>query len=74
MVSQLQTNSATIDADIAALGASLAALQDIARSLPDGVTVPLDRRAEFASLEASVNRQFDRLSYEMAAIEGDVLR
>ncbi len=73
MLSQTQTNTAHLDSEIAALGANLAALQDFARSLPAGVTVPLDKRAEFAELEATVNRRFDRLSYEMAALEGDTL-
>jgi hypothetical protein len=73
MVSQPQTNSATLDLDIVALGASLAALRDMARSLPAGIAVPHDRRGEFAALEARVNSHFDRLSYALAAIEGDKL-
>jgi hypothetical protein len=63
------TNTATLDNEIAALGADLAALQDFACSLPTGISVPIDRRAEFAELEARVNRRFDRLSYTLATIE-----
>jgi len=52
-LSHAQTNTATLDADLEVLGNTLMALQDMARSLPAGVTVPLDRRAAFIELEAS---------------------
>jgi len=71
MVSQLQTNSATLDADITNLGTDLAALQDMARSLPVGATVPFDKRSVFTELEDRVNQQFDRLSYVLAMYEGE---
>jgi len=44
MLSQTQINSATIDAEIAALGANLATLQNMARSFPVGVPLSEDKR------------------------------
>jgi len=51
---------ATIDAEIATLGNTLATLQDMARSMPAGVTIPLDRRTEFCRMAALVDNQFER--------------
>jgi hypothetical protein len=73
ILTHTQTSTATFDNEIAALGANLETLQDFARSLPTGATVPLDRRAEFMELEARVSQQFDRLSYALEAIERDTV-
>jgi len=70
---QHATNMATFDADFATLGANLAALQDFARSLPAGVTVPIVKRAMFDELSGKVETLFDRLSYALAAVESDAL-
>jgi hypothetical protein len=68
-VPQVVPIPANLEAGIVTLSANLAALQDMARGLPAGVTVPLDKRAAFAELDARVNRDFDRLSYALAAVE-----
>jgi hypothetical protein len=73
MLSQTQANTAILDSEIDTLGANLATLHDFARSLPTGVAVPLDKRTVFAELEFKVNRQFDRLSYALAAVEGNTV-
>jgi len=66
---QHATNTPALEHDIAALAGNLNALHDMARSLPAGVTIPLDKRAAFADLDAKVNYDFDRLSYALAAVE-----
>jgi hypothetical protein len=64
---------ASLEQDISVLCNNLTALHDMARSLPVGVTVPIDKRAAFAELDARVNRDFDRLSYALAAVESGAL-
>ena len=72
-LSQTQTDTATLDSEIAVLGANLADLQNFARSLPASVTVPLDQHSVFTELEERVSQQFDRLSYVLAMYEGNTL-
>jgi hypothetical protein len=66
---------ATIDAEIATLGNNLAALQDMARSLPIGVTVPIDKRAEFCQMVALVDYLFERLAVmlESTGVEPEIV-
>ncbi len=54
------------EADIAALGDALAALHALARSLPADVTVPLERREEFARLADTVDALFEQLALATA--------
>jgi len=68
-----QTNTANLDSEIAALGANLAALQDMARSFPVGVTIPLDKRAAFDEMSTYVEAQIARISCTMATLEWDAL-
>jgi hypothetical protein len=74
-LSQVQTNTATLDNEIANLGNNLAALQDMARSLPAGVTIPFDRRAEFCQMVALVDYLFERLAamLETSGIPADAV-
>jgi hypothetical protein len=70
---QHETNTTVLDREIANLGDNLNALHELARRLPVGVTIPIDKRAAFAELDARVNRDFDRFSYTLAAIENGAL-
>ena len=67
--SRTSSQLASLETDIDILANNLNALQDMARSLPTGVTVPLDKRVAFDALSDRVEAQFDRLSYALAAVE-----
>jgi hypothetical protein len=67
ILTHAQPDLATIDAAIAILGANLAALQDMARSLPVSVTISLDKRTEFCRRAAIVDSQFERVAVMMEA-------
>jgi hypothetical protein len=71
MISQtyVACTPASIDADIATLGSALAALHDLARALPAGVTVPLDRHAEFIHMADTLDCLFERLAMTLEAAE-----
>jgi hypothetical protein len=73
MVSQISATCtpASIDTDIATLGSALAALHDLARALPAGVTVPLAQHAEFTHMVDTVDGLFESLAtmLEMAEAE-----
>ncbi len=64
-----------LDAEIAALGADLAALQDMARAFPVGVTIPLDQHAEFCQMAELVDYRFERTAtmLESVGIEPDLV-
>ncbi len=70
---QPSRNQAAIDHDIKILANDMAALHDLARSFPVGVTLPLDKRAAFDALYDHVAAQVDRLSSALATFEGDTL-
>ncbi len=69
MLSQTQPtcNQTAINADIDALAHSLAALHDMARSFPVGITLPVEKRAEFDTLFDTVTAQFEHVACSLEA-------
>lgn|SRR5579884_4072417 len=55
-----------LDAKIAVLGANLASLQDMAHSLPAGVSISLEQCAMFDGMADFVNCLFERVAMDVA--------
>ncbi len=66
-LSQTQSNTAILDSEIANLSVSLITLQEMARSFPVGVTLPVEKRAAFDRLFDSVAQQFEQAAYSLEA-------
>jgi len=71
--STTRDHTATLDHDIEVLANDMAALHDLARSFPVGVTLSEDKRIAFDAMYDHVAAQVDRLSYVLATFEGDTL-
>ncbi len=67
MLSQTQTNTATLDSEIDSLISNLTALHDMACSFPAGVTLPVDKRMAFDAMYDTVAAQFEHVAGLMEA-------